>query len=164
MKPFIIQSRLTERDYLQMMFRFNFSIRRIRLLVLVSAMLSVFALIHLTGIQRLSDSDYVWYAWPFLLLLIPFNIYRSSRRLYRHSHLNEIESYSFDQEGFSVNAKTRKGRVRWEDIRLVKQMGKFVLFYHGNQSAHIILKSDFSNNQLEALWDFLKKQKIHTEQ
>ncbi len=63
------------------------------------------------------------------------------------SFQNDI-AYTFSEDGIVIQGITFKSEVSWAHITKQKEMGKFLILYHGKKFGNFIDKSKFSSEQL----------------
>jgi hypothetical protein len=120
-------------------------------IVLANLVMLIAALIGLLFYQQESASILIIASSVFLLLLV-FSIYRSATKQYQHNQRIGLEtSYQFTSSGIAISRGGADSTVKWNEVKSIKQRLGLVLIWQNKLIAHVLLRRDISDEQLESL-------------
>ena len=122
----------------------------------ISAVALVLLLCNFMG-----DSETVRF-WLILLALL-FTVlnpvllfYKAARQVAMTPMFKKPFSYTFDEEGFTVEQDGASARASWSDVLLIRETGKIIALYMGASNATILPK-DQCKEALTELKEFIRK-------
>ncbi|MFP5042171.1 hypothetical protein [Parasediminibacterium sp. JCM 36343] len=158
----IIQSKLTEKDYVKAIFALRYSQKTTFIRI---GLLIVCAMMYL-GIYILSPATEP-FPWQVLfyfniafvvMLVLPYFLSKKSFRT--NKMLGETTKYEFTQDYLIIKGGSFSTQVGWGNILKVKQIKNWVFIWQSIQVFNVISKTDIWEEQISELKAILNKHKV----
>lgn len=151
MENFSITSRLTTKEYVKIMFIGLYKKPGYILATIFGLYFIITVILDYFGIVNLyTETPYLEIFYGIFLLLSPTLIVLISVRqfLSNPSFANDI-TYSFSEDGMTVQGLTFKGEFVWSHIIKQKEISNFLILYHTKKAGNFIDKTKLTLDQLQ---------------
>ena len=159
MDDFSITTRLTSKDYSQVMF---LGLYRKPVFILLTIfgiyLIGTSILDHFKIIDFYTDTPYLEIFGGLFLLLFPTLIVIIAVRqfLSNPGFQNEIK-YTFSEDGVKVQGLTFKGEFLWAHIIKQKEINRFLILYHSEKMGNFIDKTKLTAEQIQFIKSKIKE-------
>lgn len=114
----------------------------------------------------LKDNIYEYSIFPFVfsitfMILYPIAVYFNIRKNYKsNQRIQENIIYSITSEKITNEGETFSSEMDWSKIYKVLELRNWILLYQSSQTANIISKKDFTENDLKKFREIVKSKNI----
>jgi hypothetical protein len=151
MEDFQITTRLTEKEYIKIMFIGLYKKPVFILATLIGLVLfTQIILYYFFDIGFYSETP--WFeiiAGAFLLLFPSVIVFISVKQLKSNPSFQDDINYTFGENEVVVQGLTFKGEYAWAHIIKQKEIGKFLVLYHSKRFGNFIDKTKLTPEQLQ---------------
>lgn len=159
MEDFSITTRLTTKDYTNVMFIGLYK----RPVFILATIVALFVLAELVFYYFFDNTYFEETPWVeigsslFLLLFPSVIVFVSVRQLKSNPSLLDDMHYTFGENGVAVQGLTFKGESEWTHFIKYKEIGNYVMLYQTKRLGNFIDKSKLTDEQLEFIKSKVKK-------
>lgn len=158
----IVQTKVTFKEYIKLLFRLAYKRLVMRLLVAVAALLMLWVIFYYLDIFNLPKPIIYQYITLILIVVVqPAIIFATVWRNYHSSnHLRETLQMEILPDELSVEGESFYLKVQWEKLFKIVENPKYFLMYQNNLSAIMIPKKDMTKDEINRVKLILKDLKI----
>ena len=121
-------------------------------------------LLFIVILLMLGNTGILIVLWLVILLIFPFLIIRSAKKLYKQNKtLSEKLTYHLDNEKITITGETVNSTQSWSRLFAIKETKDFFLLYHDSIVANFLDKKMFSNEEIVEFRKFVKSLNIKKE-
>lgn len=158
-----ITSRISEKEWIQYNFHFFFKRLTIRILLMILMVCIVLFTIGIVYNKTYSDFSIFIVIFSVVLywsLLMSILYYRAIKTYKNNQHkISEIH-YSFRHDGFSYHNKLISADIKWDAIYKIEETKRWILIYHNERAANIIVKEQLPSEQLFQFYQLINNLNI----
>lgn len=153
-----ITTRISEKEWIQYNFHFFFkrlTIRILLMVLMVCIVLFTFGIVYNRSFSGMSVFIVIFSVIVYWSLLMSILYYRAIKTYKNNQHkISEIH-YSFRHDGFSYHNKLISADIKWDAIYKTEETKRWILIYHNERAANVIVKDQLSQESIAALKSML---------